>query len=706
MKKTALLLLILFLNSVHAAPLNIISPQSITYTNPNVWFNLSLTQPMNTATFTLNNQTPVNLSSLNSTFFYKQENLVNEGVHQAIFSASNSTDVFNTSPVDFNLSLKPFINNLRVNPLILLSELNTVNASITEENPDQVWVNISTTNHYSIYHLTNNSANNHPSPTNWSYIFNNASLTGLYNLTLSVNDSLGNKANQSTSFRVTNPINFNFSCNNNLTLKIKYDDGVIREEAVNNSSLTIPNGSWNLELNGNEVVINLREVNLSRNLNESFLLQENASFSQHKNFIIHKVLSFETNLTFHNATIKIPFNTLQITNHLRVMKCDRWNNIVNDCDSDWFNVTSDSTITRYNIYVNTSSFSAFSIVENCEVSCDSWSDCNSGSQTRDCTRANCETYTDTRNCGSEEEEDDDEEDENNDYVAVTINNVLNNSDNIKSNVTLIEDQLSILHEFLMINRSHLVNNLLNNISTTLSIIEDNNTALHDKLSLLEAAQWDLNNVSLAVPEVRVLTDTLSVINQTNNSAVISLFNNQIGASAQIQSNLSLIKSLKKIMVKDKNTNHTSHYVLIKNQLTNPFNQTIYNISLVESIPKTYAESVNDIIFHEDDNLIVIQEDPVIAWFYNKLDGNETVTNSYVIPEDINGTSGLINNSILRINNLTNKLSVNNESAIIIRDKEPINWVLISLTLILILPLILMLNKKRKQWKLKKLIKNK
>ncbi|MBD3312682.1 hypothetical protein GF352_04490 [archaeon] len=693
--------------------INVLSPEPKNYSTNNIWFNMSLNELVNISTISIDNGSPFNLTKLNSTHYYNNS-LISEGTHQALFNAADIVNNTNSTIINFLVSIKPVINNLAINKLILPGELNNITAELIEENTNQVWADITMPDKFSeTVNLINNSLSNYPSDDNWYYELSNTSLTGTYNLSVFVNDSLGNKANQSTSFRVSEPVNLSLSSSNNLTIKVYYqDEDSIRAEAVNNSNITLPSGSWDLKFQGDEVVINLRSVNLSNNLIDNISLQENASFSQPSDFIIHKVSSFTTSLTFNNASIIIPFNTTSINNHVRVMKCDDWNILVNDCDSDWVNITSDALINNNQVIINTSSFSAFSIIENCDVSCGSWSSCTSESQSRTCTRANCETYTETRDCLEEDINDDEEEDEevneeNYEFIEViSEEEILNNSYRIRQNLSLIEGQLSILNDFLKINASRTVNDLINNLSVTLSSIEDNNTLLNDKASLLDEASLSLNNLSLAVPEVTVLEESSTIINQSSNDPkMIESFTNRTGATVKVKDNMSLNKSFKKIMVKDKNTNHTSHYILVKNELTNPFNHSLHNISLVESIPKSYAASVNDILFHDNENLVVIEEDPVIAWHYDTLSINETVTNRYVIPKNISEGADLINNSVLSSSYLSNNISVNNESAVR-NNKEPVNWLLIVLVLIGSIPATFIYQRKMKQLRLKRLIKNK
>jgi len=247
--------------------------------------------------------------------------------------------------------------------------------------------------------------------------------------------------------------------------------------------------------------------------------------------------------------------------------------------------------------------------------------------------------------------DPDPDDDNDDYEpgnprlgggsSIYIPTIEDEVDDIEANFSDVLDDVYLIDSLSFFNVD--VNDLLSNLTSILSLLEDNTTA--NRSTLLAEAKLMLDNVTLLVPEVEVLAYQAGI---KNNSVVepdvlVILDNKTAGSFIEI-SVASVIEERRIYSARDRVTDEVSNVTVVSKRIYS--NETIVNFTLVEVIPKSYAESVSDLIFYETDNLIVIEDDPIVAWVFDILPAMTEIEVSYEVKRDVRVLNEQSSHSVL------------------------------------------------------------
>jgi len=87
-------------------------------------------------------------------------------------------------------------------------------------------------------------------------------------------------------------------------------------------------------------------------------------------------------------------------------------------------------------------------------------------------------------------------------------------------------------------------------------------------------------------------------------------------------------------VTDKLTNNSYPITQVREVITNSLDKPLENVSIIIEIPKSYATTTQEIEFHGNGTMIVLKDDPVVKWVFDKIMPNETRTISYEIKKDL------------------------------------------------------------------------
>lgn len=204
-----------------------------------------------------------------------------------------------------------------------------------------------------------------------------------------------------------------------------------------------------------------------------------------------------------------------------------------------------------------------------------------------------------------------------DSNTTTVNQTVNTSNVTASNVTLSNTTL-------VNNTVNVLNNSLVNQSNTNSTIKHFNKTFSDLIvnytinsilsfnstanfSVIENSEFLSDNCTKPVINV----DVLEI-----NDSLVDVFSFRTVLQVSDGSNISLITK----------------------NITNINNESIVNFTVIEFIPKSYASSVSELVFHSNGNLVVIEDDPVVAWVFSELKPSESVSVSYEVKKDVSAIS--------------------------------------------------------------------
>ena len=203
---------------------------------------------------------------------------------------------------------------------------------------------------------------------------------------------------------------------------------------------------------------------------------------------------------------------------------------------------------------------------------------------------------------------------------ITVNQTVNNNTVTNSTVSNITA-----------NNSTLVNITVNN-STSQTL---NNSAINQTFSNVSIKPFNMTMGNLIV---NYTVSSLS-FNVTGNFSVIDnsvfLANNSVKPDINVnifEINNSLVEVISFRTVLQ--IPGESNVSLITKNITNTNNESIINFTVIEFIPKSYANSVSELVFHSSGNLVIIKDDPVVAWVFSELKPSESVSVSYEVRKDV------------------------------------------------------------------------
>ncbi len=200
------------------------------------------------------------------------------------------------------------------------------------------------------------------------------------------------------------------------------------------------------------------------------------------------------------------------------------------------------------------------------------------------------------------------------FKTITINE-LNLIDTIKSEDSNIDSILSELDNLRVQDLSDKeFDDAIKNIQEKINKIKDETVSEITIIDSLEFTQsTSQSELTLAINELflRKELDETTKLNYTK-------------AAESLQDSSIIFETA--IIIKTKSLSGKENYVtLITKEIST--SQESFNTILLESIPKTYAESSKDIIFSQ--NPVILKDDPVVYWSYPKIDN---VKFSYYINE--------------------------------------------------------------------------
>jgi hypothetical protein len=311
------------------------------------------------------------MTELNSTYFYNQS-AVMEGIHNVTFYVNDSVGFWNSSSVNFTVSINPLITNPTIDKsLVLLNEIVNISANVSDDNVALVSVNITWPNgNYTQHNMVNSSSL-------YYYLFNDTNQTGIYYIYVHVNDTLGNRANASLSFEVGQAVNLSSQVTNgtaaiNLTINILYNGtNQVRNQTTNNNlNFVLPSGLWDIKVNTSQLNITLYNSNLTQNITRQINISDNVygNFTSYVYAIKTIAAKFE-NFNFSSVNLSFSFNSSLVTNSsaLELYRCSDWNFASSNCTTTWTNdsydVTFNRTIGTNNITIVSLNLSAFSLGE-------------------------------------------------------------------------------------------------------------------------------------------------------------------------------------------------------------------------------------------------------------------------------------------------------------------------------------------------------
>ncbi len=350
--------------------INITSPENTNYSSKFIWFNATTGEKLLNSSWKLDAKKLSGVKN-SSQKFYIREN-VTEDSHNASFEAFDWAGNFNSSTVNFTVSIDPVIEHFQVeNPNVLKGEKVNLTANITEHSYGNVSLNLTLPNGTFLTRYPENTTPLSGNEVEWRKSLAETSLKGSYSAKLKVNDTMGNEANDTVKFNVSEQVEVNSNASNgkkkvNLSWKIKYPENrkLRAKENSSKANFTLPKGSWTIELSEsgikNSSTIELKETKLNRNLSLDTSWEQDFSASS-SGFDIKDTLAAGIGFNFSSATVKIPYSgTLS---NRKALKCSAWNFTEDSCQSGWQEMSSNASFTGGKLEINASSFSAYAAAE-------------------------------------------------------------------------------------------------------------------------------------------------------------------------------------------------------------------------------------------------------------------------------------------------------------------------------------------------------
>ncbi|MFA5406514.1 MAG: C1 family peptidase [Candidatus Nanoarchaeia archaeon] len=234
----------------------------------------------------------------------------------------------------------------------------------------------------------------------------------------------------------------------------------------------------------------------------------------------------------------------------------------------------------------------------------------------------------------------------------SLNEIIDEAIGISENLSSINDELNLIND--LINLEGL-DDLMINLTNTLSMISNSSINNSTKASLLIQAKLLMNNITNSIPIINVVNETELIINDTSiTQELIDSVNNKLNNS-MISLNAPIIENKKVITITNKTTNETMTITVINNEFTNNQNESIFNFTLIENVPKSYALLASELNFSDTTHLVIIEDDPIIAWVFDELTPGQTINVGYKVSKDLTNNPDVSSRSIM-----ASQLNINGE----------------------------------------------